>query len=131
MVKSDQLFQLDKRLREITQKPNHLFGNVSVFYVGDIMQLKPCKGRYIFDEPRNPDYMLEYQLGSHWQSFEVVMLEKNHRQGDDKDYADMLNRFRIGAQTEDDMKKLKERVRPSNHTVILRELCLSVASPCL
>ena len=115
MVKSDQQFQLDKRLREVTQKTNQLFGNVSVFYVGDIMQLKPCKGRYIFDQPINPDYLIDYQLGSHWQSFEVIMLEKNHRQGDDKVYADMLNRFRIGEQTEDDMKKLQERVRPRNH----------------
>ena len=48
MVKSDQLYQLDKRLREITQKPGKLFGGVSVFWFGDIMQLKPCKGRYIF-----------------------------------------------------------------------------------
>ena len=115
MVKSDQQFQLDKRLREVTQKTNQIFGNVSIFYVGDIMQLKPCKGSYIFDKPTNPDYMIDYQLGSHWQSFEVVMLETNHRQGDDKDYANMLNRFRTGEQTEDDMLKLEERVRPSNH----------------
>ena len=115
MVKSDQQFQLDKRLREVTQKTGKLFGNVAVFYVGDIMQLKPCKGRYIFDEPINPDYKIDYQLGSHWQSFEVVILGKNHRQGDDKDYADMLNRFRTGQQTEDDMLKLNERVRQRDH----------------
>ena len=66
MVKSDQQFQLDKRLREVTQKTNKIFGNVSIFYVGDIMQLKPCKGSYIFDRPTNPDYMIDYQLGSHW-----------------------------------------------------------------
>ena len=115
MVKSDQQFQLDRRLKEVTQKIEKLFGNVGIFYVGDIMQLKPCKGRYIFDEPINVDYKVDYHLGTHWQSFEVIILEENHRQGDDKDYADMLNRFRVGEQTEEDMQKLKDRVRPRNH----------------
>ena len=115
MVKSDQQFQLDKRLKEITQKIEKLFGNVAIFYVGDVMQLKPCKGRYIFDEPINPDYKIDYQLGSHWHSFEVLILEQNHRQGDDKVYADMLNRFRVGQQTEEDMLQLKSRVRPRDH----------------
>ena len=115
MVKSDQGFQLDKRLREITQKPDKLFGGVTIFYVGDIMQLKPCKGRYIFGEPINQDYKLEYQLGLHWRKFEVVLLEENHRQDGDKEYADMLNRFRIGQQTIEDMDVLRTRVRPLDH----------------
>ena len=115
MVKSDQQFQLDKRLKEVTQRIEKLFGNVGIFYVGDVMQLKPCKGRYIFDEPINPDYKIDYHLGTHWQSFEVIILEHNHRQGDDKVYADMLNRFRVGQQTEEDMLKLKSRVRQRNH----------------
>ena len=115
MVKSDQQFQLDKRLREITQKIENLFGNVSTFWLGDIMQLKPCKGRYIFEEPINPAFKLDYQLGTHWQSFEVIILEGNHRQSEDKEYADMLNRFRVGQQTEEDMNKLQSRVRPMRH----------------
>ena len=90
MVKSDQGFQLDKRLREITQKPDKLFGGVTIFYFGDIMQLKPCKGRYIFHEPINADYKVEYQLGMHWQKFEVVLFKENHRQEEDKPYADMF-----------------------------------------
>ena len=115
MVKSDQVFQLDKRLREITQKPDKLFGGVGVFFFGDIMQLRPCKGRYIFDTPINPDYRVDHQLGLHWREFEVILLEENHRQDDDKMYADMLNRFRIGEQTEEDMRILESRVRPLDH----------------
>ena len=60
-------------------------------------------------------YKIDYHPGTHWQSFEVIILEHNHRQGDDKVYADMLNRFRVGQQTEEDMLKLKSRVRPRNH----------------
>ena len=115
MVKSDQQFQLDKRLRELTQKKEKLFGNVSTFWLGDIMQLKPCRGRYIFEEPINPAFKLDYQLGTHWQSFEVIILEGNHRQSEDKEYADMLNRFRVGQQTEEDMNILQSRVRPMRH----------------
>ena len=93
MVKADQLFQLDKRLRELTEKPAKLFGGAKLFLFGDIMQLKPCMGRYIFEEPINPDYKMDYHLGTHWESFKVITLEKNHRQGEDMDYAAMLNRF--------------------------------------
>ena len=45
----------------------------------------------------------------------MLNLEINHRQGDDKDYADMLNRVREGKQTEDDIDKLSERIRPYGH----------------
>ena len=47
--------------------------------------------------------------------FEVINLTENHRQGDDKDYADLLNRVRIGEQTEDDMDLLRTRVRKKYH----------------
>ena len=42
-------------------------------------------------------------------------LEENHRQGEDKSYAEILNRIRTGDHTDEDKVKLKERVRPRNH----------------
>ena len=42
-------------------------------------------------------------------------LEINHRQGRDKDYAEMLNRVREGTQTEEDIDKLKDQIRPYGH----------------
>ena len=92
-----------------------MFGGVKIFYFGDIMQLKPCMGRYIFDEPTNADFKVQFHLETHWKHYEVITLEENHRQEDDKEYADMLNRFRIGEQTDVDMKKLETRVRSSDH----------------
>ena len=65
MVKSDQQFQLDMRLKEVMQMTEKIFGNVSIFYFGDIMQLKPCRGRYIFQPPVCQDYQLAYSLGQH------------------------------------------------------------------
>ena len=115
MIKSDQLFQLDLHLREVKQKPDKIFGGVSLFVFGDILQLKPCKGRYIFKKPINEDFHLSYSLGIHWPAFEVITLEKNHRQGEDFAYAELLNRIRVGKQTIEDYEMLKKRVRPANH----------------
>ena len=33
-----------------------------------------------------------------WELFTVVTLEENHRQEKDRDYADLLNRMRLGAE---------------------------------
>ena len=45
----------------------------------------------------------------------MITLKENHRQAGDKDYADILNRFRVAQQTEEDMDTLATRVRPLNH----------------
>ena len=47
--------------------------------------------------------------------FKVLNLEVNHRQGNDKVYADMLNRIRIGNLTVEDISKLNSRVRHKDH----------------
>ena len=51
MMKSDQLYQLHLRLCEIKQNDSP-FGNAAVVLLGDLMQLKPIKGSYIFEKPR-------------------------------------------------------------------------------
>ena len=109
MVRSDQQFQLDMRLKEVMQMTEKVFGDVSLFYFGDIMQHKPCRGRYTFQPPVCQDYQLAYSLGQHWHSFDVIILEENHRQDGDHAYAEMLNRVREGKQTEADIDKLKEK----------------------
>ena len=114
MMKSDQLYQLDLRLRELKQN-NRLFGGVAVFLLGDPAQLRPVKGRFSFDQPSCEDYHLAYQSESLWKSFQVINLTENHRQGNDKTYADILNRVRVGEQTKEDIELLRKRVRPKNH----------------
>ena len=47
--------------------------------------------------------------------FKVVNLEINHRQGNDKEYAEILNRIRVGNMTDDDVAKLRTRIRPKGH----------------
>ena len=93
MVKADMLYMLDLRLQEITQKINIPYGGVAIFAFGDIMQLKPCQGRYVFELPSNPDFHITHLLQSRWKMLQVINLTTNHRQGNDKTYADLLNRI--------------------------------------
>ena len=116
MVKADMLYQLDLRLQEIKEKIGVAFGGVSIFCFGDILQLQPVCGRYIFDRPQNSAYYLAFELDSRWQKFSVLNLEVNHRQGKDKEYADMLNRVREAKHTDEDLEKLRECIRPYGHS---------------
>ena len=115
MVKSDMMFQLDLRLQEIKEKIGVPFGGVAIFTFGDMLQLRPVLGRYVFEPPKNNSYLATYKLQSRWKMFKIINLEKNHRQGKFKDFADMLNRIRVGQHTEEDIKKLEERIRPRGH----------------
>ena len=119
MVKADMLYQIDLRLREIKMQPNKLFGGVALFVFGDIMQLKPVKGVYIWCQPKNQDYLHAFHVQSHWEQFEVISLMENHRQKGDAPYADILNRIRVGEIIEDDMQILSERVRPEDHSDLI------------
>ena len=115
MVKSDMLYQLDLRLQEITEKVGIPFGGIAIIAFGDMMQLQPCMGRYICDVPINIDFRMTYRIQSRWHMFKSLLLEVNHRQGKDKPYADLLNRVRVGKQTQDDLDLLRTRVRPEKH----------------
>ena len=99
MMKSDQLYQLHLRLCEIKQN-EEAFGNTAVVLFGDLMQLKPIKGSYIFEKPRFGKFIEVCEALPLWEMFECVELEVNHRQGDDKQYAELLNRLRFKSRDE-------------------------------
>ena len=114
LVDADLLYKIDLRLKEVKQN-DQPFGGIALLCFGDLLQIKPVKGRYIFDDPKCMEFQLASCIESHWKKMQIVNLEVNHRQGDDKIYAEILNRIRVGSHTEDDMKKLREQVRPKNH----------------
>ena len=60
LVDSDMLYKIDLRLREITQI-NLPFGNISIFALGDLMQMRPVKGKFTFLTPRNSQFYLTSQ----------------------------------------------------------------------
>ena len=112
--------KIDLRLREIMQKQVP-FGNIAVVILGDIMQMPPISGRYIFLGPRNSQFHLTHELDPLWKKFQCLTLEINHRQGEDKMYAETLNRIRVGQENENDIEILKKRVRNENHWEIVKE----------
>ena len=122
MVKSDMLYQLYYKLQEIKNKHNIDFGGVAVFAFGDLFQLKPVMGRQVFDRPTSESFLDHHLTDPLWEKFEIVNLETNHRQGKDRDFADMLNRLRVVEQdqvTIEDQITLHERVRKRGHPDLL------------
>ena len=115
MLKSDLFYQMDLRFQEITGRIGVPFGGISIILFGDILQLRPVMGKFIFEAPQNSLYRVTDALDPRWKMMKVMNLTKNHRQGKFHDYANLLNRVRTGSQTREDLKMLEERVRPVNH----------------
>jgi hypothetical protein len=109
MVKPDLLYQLHLRLKEVknVDKP---FGNVCIIILGDLMQLKPVQGNYVFDMPRCIDFKSYHTQWPLFEQFSIVELITNHRQGSDKKYAELLERVRFGRQTEADIELLQSKI---------------------
>ena len=116
MVKSEQLYLLDLRLQDFTLM-DEPFGGVSIFCFGDLMQLPPVMGNWIFADPRTKDdtFSETHTLAPRWPMFSSILLEKNHRQGADREYADLLNKIRVGDFCPEDLQPLIERVRREGH----------------
>ena len=115
MLKADMLYQLHLRLGELKQNMNEAFGGCALILLGDILQLRPVMGRYIFDQPQCENYHDAHLADPFWNKMDVLLLTHNHRQGEDHQYAEILNRLRSGSQTEEDCRVLEQRVRPVNH----------------
>ena len=64
LVDSDMMYKIDLRLKEVKQNENP-FGGVALFCFGDLLQIKPVKGRYIFEEPKGIDYKQAFAVNPH------------------------------------------------------------------
>ena len=79
MISSDMLYNIHQRLCEVFQVKT-IFANKGIMLIGDLLQLRPPQGRFIFEKPKNLDYLpLFYSEDSLWNSFEAVNLVHNHR----------------------------------------------------
>ena len=108
MVASDSLYKINQRLQEIFVSEDY-FAGLLVLFVGAVLQLRPVKAPYIFQRPRSRRYRPLHSIDPLWESFDVVVLSTNHRQGKESDWATRLNRFRIGEVTDDDVRALETR----------------------
>ena len=96
MVKSDMLYQLDLKLQELKERVGVPFGGVAILAFGDLLQLRPVMGAFIFEKPKNPEFHATFRMDNRWEKFKILNLEVNHRQGEDRSYAEILNRIRVG-----------------------------------
>ena len=88
-----------------------IFGGRSVLLVGDIMQLGPVRAAPIYREPKSIDSRAMFKTNelNLWNNLESVLLETNFRQGEGA-WTQMLNRIRVGEQTDEDIETLKKRL---------------------
>ena len=120
MISSDLLYMIHKRLCEIFVSDDPFAGK-AILLVGDLMQLRPIFGRFIYDNPANRKFQPLHQVDPLWHACEVIVLSTNFRQGDSS-YSAILNRARIGELTEADKEILnKRRVHPNKDKKIIDE----------
>lgn len=116
LISSDLLYKLDKKLKEIFVEKNKTpFGGIGLMLVGDLLQLPPVKGVYIFQEPKDKIYRAAYDTNDLWKNFQPRILKHNHRQGAGCEWANILNRFREGIVIEKDLIYLKKRETDDPH----------------
>jgi hypothetical protein len=109
MVSSSMLTYISRRLSEITLNDN-VFGGMSIIAVGDLFQLRPIYGRFVFH-----NRLL-------WQLFRPVFLDENIRQANDQFYSRLLNRARLGILLQSDIVALKKRIIDIKSNDVLRAL---------
>jgi hypothetical protein len=104
MINYEQLRQIDLRLQQIKDNTN-TFGGLHVILMGDLLQLKPVHGNWIFEQPKR--YELEPNL---WDLFKFYQLNINQRQQNDPVFGGLLARIRTGEQTDADIQVLTSRL---------------------
>ena len=95
------------------------FGGCCVLFFGDPLQLRPVRGSFPWEEPKDPKHRKAHSLGSTWEMFSPVMLRTNHRQGKDLEYSRILERVRVGEVDDEDFDELEKRVFHRNDPAIV------------
>jgi hypothetical protein len=114
MLSAEALLLVHQRLKKIMGTPDDAhFARVSILAVGDLYQLRPVQGNYVFQPVRNSVASL---FGSLWEAhFKLHELSQAMRQQDGSQFAELLNRIRVGVKTEEDMAVLQSReISPSD-----------------
>jgi hypothetical protein len=100
--KSD-FVNLHKKIRRLKQNLNMHYGGLSIVFSGDMRQLEPVGAG------KNPIYEDNCPEFKDWVNC-FIELVGMHRFKDDLEWGKLLFRFRNGTMTEDDIKKVNERV---------------------
>ena len=117
MVSYQILKSIHSRLCEIYGN-DEIFGGLNVIAVGDLYQLSPVNGSFVFSQKPGRS---SGRLASHlWRDFfKVIELKVNMRQQNDASFSEILNRIRTGMHTNEDMKVLQTRLVSSGNVDLL------------
>ena len=116
LVSSDLLYKLNAKLKEIfSERKNTPFGGIGIMLVGDLLQIPPVTGSYIFSRPYNTNHRVAYDIHNLWQLFKPWILKHNHRQGESSDWASILNEFREGIVSQENLALLQSRETMDDH----------------
>jgi hypothetical protein len=103
MKSATMLYQIHMRLRQVSGLKDMFFGNKSILAVGDLYQLEPVAAPPVFGSPSripNSDLM---QFNLWTDLFRIIELKQVMRQRN-VDFAELLNRVRIGSHTDSDLE---------------------------
>ena len=123
MVSNNMLRYIHLCMQEIKSK-NLPFGGINMIAVGDFYQLKPVMGQFIFENYNKNYGPSATNLWTHY--FKLYELTEIMWQKDDKKFAQLLNRLRIGNHTRNDIKISKRKINhtgglPNNVTLIANQ----------
>lgn len=108
MVGATMLASIHQRLQAITGLPTEIpFGGVSILAVGDLQQLPPVCDSPIYAMSSDPYYGFADLFNS---NFSLFNLTEIMRQKNDRKFAELLSRIRLGQTTADDLSLLQSRV---------------------
>ena len=119
MVSNEILKYVHLRLQDIKQDKQP-FGGVNIVTIGDLYQLQPVMGQFIF---MNLKYGYGPLATNLWQEyFMIYELTEIMRQKDDKAFAELLNRLHVEKHNENDIKTIKKALVAKNHTDELHDI---------
>ena len=72
LVKSDILYQIHFRLMKDIFQNDLPLGGIAVFVLGDVLQIKPTLGNFIYDPPSNKRLKLYNAVENLWERFVVI-----------------------------------------------------------
>ena len=104
MISYEQFRLINLRLQEFKNN-KELFGGCCIILMGDLLQLEPVVGYWIFEQPEK--YRAEINL---WDLFKHFQLKMNQRQINDSSYGALCCRIRIGQPTAEDLATLTLRL---------------------
>ncbi|CAF1475069.1 unnamed protein product [Adineta steineri] len=125
---SHSLFQkVNKRLNEIfevSDKSGVYFGNIPVLLFGDLAQCEPVAAKQIFWRAPGETFSLWGDL------FRPINFNINMRQGEDRQFFDILSRMRLGEYNQDDEIIIKSRsIRKEDNSIHYKDRLAELHSP--